>query len=222
MKNLRLGQITVIFMGLLLIISGCGVTVKMDDPAGAARAARDAAQRDKLEETTTPEPETTDVREFSEIIPPFPETDKVRYDDKIGYEEWFHFVDEETVQPIDGVIRRQFYRVPEGRSALEIVRYYQSKIQEIDGEIFFISRNPLELEFDGHDIVHYFNQQRESRGISTYVFDHTDMPPRMTEFLSAKINIDGNDVYIVVAVGNPRYNSLRYEVVTVVDKPMTW
>ncbi len=222
MKNSVLVLIAVFFMGCLLTMHSCGVTAKLDDPAGAAKSIseieRERREAREAEESKAAKPaEEADTREFSEIVPPFPES-KIEFEDNIGYEEWFHFVDEETVRPIAGVIRRQQFFIPKGRSPLKIIRYYQSKLQEHGGEIFFHSREPKSLSVDGENITHYFGQQKQTRTPAGNL-----ILLNMDEFLSAKVNVDGKDIYVVVATrAADGIWAGRYEVVTVVDEPMTW
>jgi len=222
MKNSGVVFIAVFALSCLLIANSCGVTVRVDDPAGAAKSVTD---RDKdaedAEETEKEDAATADARDYSEIVPVY-ESVEARYDDKIGFEEYYLVENDSTVQTVEGVIRRQFYRAPDGRSPLEIMRYYQRTISDMGGTVIFQTRDPLSVEIEERGLVDYFNKERVDRGMSTYVWDFYRFPRSISEYLTAKISEDDVVVYISIAAGRgsggAEYSGVRFEVVTVVDE----
>lgn len=223
MKNSGVVLTTVFFLSSLLIISSCGVTVRVEDPAGAVRSVTDS-DRD-ADEAEAEDATAVEDRDYSEIVPFF-EGSEVRYDDKIGFEEYYLVENDSTVQTVAGVIRRQFYRAPDGSSPLEIMRYYQRTISDMGGTMIYQTRDPLSVEIEERSLVDYFNKERMDRGMSTYVWDFYRFPRSISEFLTAKITEDEVDVYISIAAGRgsggAEYSGVRYEIVTVVDEAAGW
>lgn len=208
--------VSVLIISFLLIANGCRVRVDVADPARAARGVAQLA-------TESRSAEEADVKEeklFSDIIPVFADS-KVKYDDKIGFEEYYLVTSDSTIKAIAGNIRRQFCEAPEGRSPLEIMRYYQRTIEELEGEIIFQSRAPRSIEIHDQSFESYFNKERVSRGMSTYVWDFYRFPRSISEFLAAKISHEGKDMYIAIAAGRggggTEYHGVRFEIVTIVD-----
>jgi len=160
----------------------------------------------------------------SSIIPVYSGSD-IRYDDQIGFEEFSFIINETTVQNTEGVLRRFFCRAPEGRSPLEIIKNYENAIKEDGGSILFISRKPKEIVIDGEKFSDIFRKNRKSRGLSTYVFTHTDFPNTVTEYLAGKLSTPDKDVYIIVAAGPGAWaasedNRTFYELITLEAEPM--
>jgi OOP family OmpA-OmpF porin len=175
-------------------------------------------------ETTASEKAETTATDDSPIIPIYSGSD-IRYDDQIGFEEFPLIINDSTTQNIEGVLRRVFCRAPEGRSPLEIIKNYESAIKEDGGSILFITRNPKEIEIDGETFNDIFRKNRKDRGLSTYVFTHTDFPKTATEYLAGKLSMTDKDVYIIVAAGPGAWaasedNRTFYELVTVEAEPM--
>jgi len=198
-KQLRL-TFSALVMGILLVFSGCGVTVKVDDPVGAARAARDAAERNRQTETATTEQAATDGRDFSEILPVFADRDAV-FDDQIGFEEYYLVENDSTVRTIAGSIWRQFYSAPEGRSPLEIMRYYQKTINDNGGTIIFQTRDPLSIEIDGKGFISYYNKEKLDHIGHRGGWDYNAFNRNLSEYLLAKISQDDSDIYFAITAG---------------------
>jgi len=203
------------YTGLLAVLlmmafaSGCEtVDISVDDGAAATR------------ERATEAPAEREDTDLSTIVPVFAES-RERYDDKVGFEEFELIVGEDAVDPLMGDIRRRFYEPEEGRSPLEISRYYQEFIENEGGSILFQTREPLSVEVNGEEFWHYFSRHREGRGLSTYVWDFTHFEEAVSEYIGAVIPTDEGDLYFAMAAGrgdgSPRqFSGTRFEIVTVV------
>jgi hypothetical protein len=111
-------------------------------------------------------------------------------------------MNENTVTVLEGEIRRIWFENPEGSSPLEIIRFYENSIKNKSGEIFFKTREPKSLSIQGKKLSDYFKTHRIDRGLSTYVFSHTDFPGRgMTEYICGKIMDGTSEVYVIVTSG---------------------
>jgi len=216
MKKANTFTVSTLIISFLLIASGCRVRVDVADPARAARGVAQVA-------TESRSAEDADVKEeklISDIIPIFADSE-VKYDDKIGFEEYYLVKSDSTIKSIAGDIRRQFCEAPEGRSPLEIMRYYQRTIEELEGEIIFQSRAPRSIEIDDQSFESYFNKERVSRGMSTYVWDFYRFPLSISEFMAARITENGKEMHVAIVAGRgsggAEYQGVRFEIVTVVD-----
>lgn len=149
----------------------------------------------------------------------------VRYDDQIGFEEFTFIADESTVRTVEGILRRQFCRAPEGRSALEILRNYERAVQDLDGTVLFVSRDPQSIEIDGATFGDIFQRNRMDYGLATSHMTHTRFPSNTSEYLAAQVPASGKDVYVIVAVGRgsrgPGEQARTFfELVTLETEPM--
>lgn len=199
-------------LAVLLVMAFAGgcetVDVSVDDSAAAAR------------ERDTEAPAEREVTDLSAIVPVFAES-RERYDDKVGFEEFELIAGEDAVESLMGDIRRRFYEPEEGRSPLEISRYYQEFVESEGGSILFQTRDPLSVEVDGKDFWHYFSRHREDRGLSTYVWDFTHFEGAVSEYIGAVIPTDQGDLYFAMAAGRGdgsarQFSGTRFEIVTVV------
>lgn len=159
-----------------------------------------------------------------EILPVYTGSD-IRYDDKMGFEELSFIVDESTIQTTEGVLRRLFCRAPEERSPLEIIRNYEKAINDMGGDIIFLSRNPKEIDIEGQKFMDIFSNNRKDRGMATSHFTHTSFPQEITEYLVGRIKFADKDVYIIVAAGPgawaaSEHNRTFYELITIEAEPM--
>lgn len=149
----------------------------------------------------------------------------IRYDDEIGFEE-FTFIDgESSVRTVEGVLRRQFCRAPEGRSALEILRNYERAVQDLGGTILFVSRDPRSIEIDGATFSSIFGQNRWDHGLATSHLTHTRFPGNVSEYLAALVPAPDKDVYVVLAAGRGSRGAgeqtrTYFELVTLKTEPM--
>lgn len=163
-------------------------------------------------------------QETDAFIPVYAGSD-IRYDDQIGFEEFAFVVDDSTVQSTEGVIRRIFCRAPEGRSPLEIIRNYESAVNEMGGSILFVTRSPQEIEIGEKKFSDVFSQNRRNYGLATSHLTHTGFPGRVTEYLAARVSAADKDVYVVLAAGQGSRGSREqtrtfFELVTLKAEPM--
>ncbi len=129
------------------------------------------------------------------------EGSRVVYDDIIGFEEYPVVTGDSDVTVIEGVLRRQWCRAPEGRSPLEIIRNYQSAIRAKGGEILFSTRDPQSIMIDENEFPHFFKTHRTHRGTSTSVFSYHHFPSELSEYLVGKILTSESEFYIIIASG---------------------
>ncbi len=167
---------------------------------------------------------TISAQEDDQILSIYAGSD-IRYDDRIGFEEYSFIVDEATVRTVEGILRRQFCRAPEGRSSLEILRNYERAVQDLGGTILFVSRDPTSIEIDGATFGDIFQQNRVNYGLATSHMTHTGFPRNVTEYLAAQVPVTGKDVYVIVAVGRgsrgpAEQNRTFFELITLEAEPM--
>ena len=196
---------TPLALGAIAVLGACATTA---EPRPAA---------DPGDVATTAEPQTGDL---ADRLPVFAES-RLKYDDAIGFEEYYVVVGDHEVQTVDGVIRRLFFQPEEGHSPLEVMRFYEGVIADQGGTILFQTRDARDIEIDGESLVTYFNKERLDRGLSTYVWDFTHFPGAASEYLAAVVPFDGKDAFVVVAAGRPdrevpEFSGVRFELVTVV------
>ena len=153
------------------------------------------------------------------------EGSNIRYDDKIGFEELAFIDGESSIRNVEGTLRRQFLRAPEGRSPLEIIRNYEKAVKDLGGTILFLSRDPKSIEINGMKFKDVFGKNRLERGLSTSHFTHTAFPGEITEYLAGKMSAGDKDVYVVVAAGPGAWAASEhtrtfFELVTLEAEPM--
>lgn len=162
--------------------------------------------------------------EDDQIIPIYAGSE-VRYDDRIGFEAFTFIADASAVRTVEGILRRQFCRAPEGRSALEIVRNYERAVKDLGGSVLFVSRDPKSIEVDGAKFEAVFGGHRVGRGLATSHYTHTAFPGEVTEYLAARVPAAGKDVYVIVAAGPGAWAASEhtrtfFELVTLEAEPM--
>ena len=201
--------------------TGAGIRVLLGIPAALLIVTGCATVAAPVGETVeAPSGLHAQPQEAADLLPIFADAE-VRYDDRIGFEEYFILLSDEEVATVAGTIRRQFCRPEEGRSPLEIIRFYQQTIEDLGGTILYQTRDARSVEVDGETLVTYFRKERLERGLSTYVWDHTQFPGRaMSEYLSAIVPVGDGEAYVVVAAGRPdrevpEFRGARFELVTV-------
>ncbi|HMA60390.1 MAG TPA: OmpA family protein [Halanaerobiales bacterium] len=134
-------------------------------------------------------------------IVPIYEGSELIYDDIFGFEELPVILGEDTVNILEGYIRRFWLKAPEGRSPYEVIRNYEAAIDNIDGRVLFKTRDPQSIEIDEIDFSEYYNTTRQDRGLSTNVFSFTKYPEEITEYMVSRVTVDQVEKYIIVAAG---------------------
>jgi len=152
------------------------------------------------------------------IVPVY-EGSELIYDDIFGFEELPVVLGEDTVNLMEGYIRRLWFKAPEGRSPYEVIRNYESALENIDGQVLFQTRDPQEIEIDEMYFSEYYNITRQDRGLATNVFSFTYFPEELTEYMVARVTVDQTENYIIVASGKGHWaasedNVTYFEVVT--------
>ncbi len=190
---------TALMVGVLLVSAGCATVVETRDVSVTPAAA-------------------DDPQGIADVIPIFGDSE-VRYDDEIGFEEYYVVVSEEEVVTVMGTIRRLWCRPEEGSSPLEIMLFYQEAIEDLGGTILFQTRDAQSIRVEGEDLTSYFSKERLDRGMSTYVWDFYTFPGAMSEYLSAVVPFGDSESYVVIAAGRDarkmQLRASRFEIVTV-------
>lgn len=145
------------------------------------------------------------------------EGSRMIHDDNIGFEAYSVAVNDSTLRELEGYMRRQFARAPEGRSPLEIIRNYESAILSKGGEILFSTRDPGhvmidEVELHDHFYMHRIGHTRNYEYMRIRLVGHD-------EYLSARIPGAEADVYVALMTGRAD-NATVFELVTLHASPM--
>ncbi len=161
---------------------------------------------------------TVTARAEDDIIPIY-EGSEIIYDDLFGFEEIPVILNETSVIFQEGNLRRLWCKAPEGRSPYEIIRNFESAIENIQGQIIFSTREPQSLEIDEKKLSDYFKINRQDRGLATRVFSYTHFPGEMSEYLVGKVRTGERDSYVIVAAGRGHWAAQQsedtyYEIVT--------
>ena len=141
------------------------------------------------------------LAEDDPTILPIYEGSELIYDDQFGFEELPVVLGEDTVNNIEGYIRRLWLKAPEGRSPYEIIRNYEEAVENINGQILFKSRDPQAIVIEDTYFSEYFSTIRQDRGLATNVFTHSYFPEESSEYLVAKATVNQVENYIIVAAG---------------------
>ena len=134
-------------------------------------------------------------------IVPIYEGSELIYDDIFGFEEFPVVLGEETVNIVEGYIRRLWLKAPEGRSPYEIIRNYEAAIENIDGRVLFKTRDPQSIEIDEIDFSDYYKTLRQDRGLATRVMSFGGFPGDLDEYMVSRVTVDQVENYIIVAAG---------------------
>lgn len=149
-------------------------------------------------------------QESPEIISVY-EDSRIMHDDRIGYEDYYIFVEDDKVEVITGIIRRRACIAPTGRSPLEIARNYQRTIEDKGGKIIYSSRNPRGLEADGKRFWDYYSKERVGH---TRNYEYMRFPNGINEYIVGKIPYGEKDIYVILGAGNPDGRTI-FELITV-------
>ena len=134
-------------------------------------------------------------------IVPIYEGSELIYDDIFGFDEFPVVLGEETVNIVEGYIRRLWLKAPENRSPYEIIRNYEAAIENIDGRVLFKSRDPQSIEIDDIDFSDYYKTLRQDRGLATGVMSFGGFPGDLDEYMVSRVTVDQVENYIIVAAG---------------------
>lgn len=134
-------------------------------------------------------------------IVPIYEGSELIYDDIFGFDEFPVVLGEETVNIVEGYIRRLWLKAPEGRSPYEIIRNYEAAIENIDGRVLFKTRDPQSIEIDEIDFSDYYKTLRQDRGLATRVMSFGGFPGDLDEYMVSRVTVDQVENYIIVAAG---------------------
>lgn len=155
-----------------------------------------------------------------EIITLF-EGSKEMYDDNIGFETHYYLTDPTSHKAVDGKIRRQFCKAPEGVSTYEIIKNYEKAIQSKNGTIIHLSRNAQTYkDINTGKTIRFmkdlFAKGRFNHNVS---YPYLQLPNYAQDYVSGKISTAKNDIYISVAAAVVDAKTY-YTIVTVLAEPM--
>ena len=141
---------------------------------------------------------------------------KLIYDDDIGFETHYYLTGPESQKSIDGNIRRQFCEVPDGVSAYEVIKNYESAIQSKGGTIIYLSKDVNRYKLDNGEWYYYMRDGfAKARKEHTKIVHGHFVSHLANMFVVGKIAQPEYDVYISVAAADG-----YYELVTVFVEPM--
>ncbi len=150
-----------------------------------------------------------------EIISLF-EGSKKMYDDNIGFETHYYLAGSSSLKSVDGKIRRQFCKVPEGVSAYEVIKNYEKAIQSKGGEIIHLDREVKRFKLENGEWYYYMRDGFAKARIKHTKIVHGHFVSYLAnKYVVGKISTAENDIYISVAAADG-----FYELVTVVAEPM--
>ncbi|MBF8436885.1 OmpA family protein [Halanaerobiaceae bacterium Z-7014] len=134
------------------------------------------------------------------IVPIYEGSDLI-YTDNFGFEEMPVVLGEDTVNNVEGYIRRFWLKAPEGRSPYEIIRNYEAAVENIDGQVLFKTRDPQSIEIDDIDFSDYYETLRQDRGLATGVMSFGGFPGDLDEYLVSRVAVEQVENYLIVAAG---------------------
>ncbi|MFO7829939.1 MAG: OmpA family protein [Bacteroidales bacterium] len=146
---------------------------------------------------------------------------KLVYDDDIGFETHYYLTGPNSHEAIDGKIRRQFCKAPEGVSAYEIIKNYEKAIQSKNGTIIHLSRSAKTYkdEETGKTIRFMRDLFAKGRLDHSSSYSYLQLPNYAQDYVSGKISTAENDIYISVAAAQIEEN-VYYTLVTLLAEPM--
>ncbi len=144
------------------------------------------------------------------------------FDDDIGFETHYYLSGPTSHEAIDGKVRRQFCKLPEGVSAYEVIKNYEKAIQSKGGTIIHLSRDAYRYTDENTGERINFMRDLFTKGrIKHYgaPYSYLKFPTAAKDYVVGKISTAENDIYISVAAatieGNPYFT-----LVTVLAEPM--
>ncbi len=146
---------------------------------------------------------------------------EIIYDDGIGFETHYYLTGPTSHKAVDGKIRRQFCKAPEGVSAYEVIKNYEKATQSKGGTIIHFSREvkPFKDKETGKTIrfmKKFFTKGRLTR---YNPYSYLQLPNFAQDYVSGKISTAENDIYISVAAAVVE-GKTYYTLVTVLAEPM--
>lgn len=136
------------------------------------------------------------------------------YDDKLGYGEFYVNIGKTLegkakITKVEGNIQNRFFRAPEGRSALEIVKNYEAAITKAGGQVLMIGESKESIDafmkVNGHPVP---NRN-----------DYNYMVFNAYQYFCGIIHSEDVDYFVVVAAGKGEHD-ICYHLVTIETKPM--
>ncbi len=137
----------------------------------------------------------------------------LNYNDKLGYGEFYvstgkTLEGKAKITKVEGNIQNRFFRAPEGRSALEIIKNYEAAITKAGGQVLIVGKSK-----EGIDAFMKANGHPEHRS------DYNYMVFKAYEYFCGVIHGEEMDYFVVVAAGKGEHGTC-YHLVTVETKPM--
>ncbi len=140
---------------------------------------------------------TATAQDGDEIISIY-EGSRVIHDDVIGFESYDLVDSDSTFHTLEGNLRRRFCIAPDGRSPYEILRNYQSAIENMGGTILYTTREPRSATIEETPLPDYFFQQRIGHNRN---YAYMRFTRQLGDFLSARIPTPEVDVYVALMTG---------------------
>ena len=145
---------------------------------------------------------------------------KLMYDDDIGFETHYYLTGPNSHEAIDGKIRRQFCKAPEGVSAYEIIKNYEKAIQSKGGTIIYLSRKAKTYKDEETGKTIWFMRELFANGrLNHGAYSYLQLPNYAQDYVVGKISTAENDIYISLAAAQIEKN-VYYTVVTILAEPM--
>lgn len=139
------------------------------------------------------------------------ENSRLMHDDRLGYEEYYIFIEDEKVKTINGIMRRRASIAPVATSSLEILRNYEQIIEKKGGQIIYSTRSARDLVYKDKNFWYYYSKNRLNH---TRNYEYMRFPRGINEYLVAKLPYGAKDVYIILGVASPDGRAI-YELITV-------
>lgn len=159
------------------------------------------------------------AQEQEDIISLFKDSKKI-YDDNIGFETHYYLTSPNSHEAIDGKIRRQFCKAPEGVSAYEIIKNYEKAIQSKGGTIIHLSRKAkIYRDKETGETIWFIKKLFAKGRLNHGAYSYLQLPNYAQDYVAGKISTAENDIYISVAAAQIDKN-VYYTLVTVLAEPM--
>jgi len=156
------------------------------------------------------------AQEADEIISVY-EGSRVIHDDEIGFDAYPVITGDETINIVEGYLRRRFALPPEGRSAYDVIQNYRAAIEGLGGTIIYSTRDARSQRPDGKRAGDYFFQSRVNHTRNEH---YMAFPRGFREYLAGKITTAQYDLYVIVAAGTGFQGRPAFELVTLEAEPM--